>query len=182
MPDYLRLPNGSLFPIKDGESDQEARLAALEKYPEAFGLTPSTPISQAESGFLPALKAGVAGLKSDVAALAGRTGLMDEAAAEKYRAEQEAYQQKVFKPTEEGWTEAPFTKAVELLGGSLPYMAAPVAAGAAAAFAPVSAPVAAGLGMGPQVLRRLRSSPDLTCLARLKKVSGLVKQNWALLL
>jgi hypothetical protein len=95
-----------------------------------------------ESGFVPAFKSGVAGLKGDVAAVLGRTGLMDVDAAEKYRAEQEAYQQRTFKPTEEGWTEAPFAKVKELLGGSLPYMAAPLAAGAAAI------PLGAVAGMG----------------------------------
>jgi hypothetical protein len=96
-------------------------------YPEAF--KQPEPQAKPESGFLPAAKAGIASLKGDVAALAGKTGLMDEAAAEKYIQEQEEYKKRTFAPTQEGWLQAPVTKTAELLGGSLPYMAAPVAAG-----------------------------------------------------
>jgi hypothetical protein len=97
---------------------------------------------------MPALKSGVSSLKGDVAALAGRTGLMDEAAAEKYIQEQEAYRQKTFKPTET-FGEAPLTKGLELLGGSLPYMAAPIAAGVAAPEG-LAALAAAGLTSATQ--------------------------------
>ena len=100
-------------------------------YPEAFGVK-AEPQEQPQGGFIAASKAGLAGLKGDIAALAGRTGLMNEANAEKYIKEQEEYKKKTFKPTEESWTEAPFTKTKELLGGSLPYMAAPLVAGALA--------------------------------------------------
>tara|TARA_R110000822_G_scaffold2507_3_gene11962 strand:+ start:3946 stop:11205 length:7260 start_codon:yes stop_codon:yes gene_type:complete len=96
---------------------------------------------------MPAFKAGISGLKSDVAAVAGRSGIMDIPAAEQYRAEQKKYQEETFKPTAT-WGEAPLTKFAELAGGALPYMAAPVAAGAAAAALPVSAPIGAAIGMG----------------------------------
>ena len=36
MANYLPLPNGSLFPVMEGESPQDAWLAAQQKYPEAF--------------------------------------------------------------------------------------------------------------------------------------------------
>jgi len=127
MAQYLPLPDGSSVTIREGETPQEAYARAQRMYPEAFKA--KEPEGNPESGFIAASKAGLASLKGDVAALAGRSGLMDEAAAEKYIAEQEAYKKKTFKPTEKGWTEAPVTKAAELLGGSLPYMAAPVAAG-----------------------------------------------------
>jgi hypothetical protein len=77
---------------------------------------------------------------------------MDEAAANKYIKEQEEYRQKTFKPTET-FGEAPVTKTLELLGGSLPYMAAPVAAGVGALAAPsaaIVAPIAAGLTSAAQ--------------------------------
>jgi hypothetical protein len=64
--------------------------------------------------------------------------------AEKYIAEQEAYQKKTYAPTTEGWTEAPLTKIGELAGGSIPYMAAPLLAGAAA---PAAAALGAGTGL-----------------------------------
>lgn len=97
-----------------------------------------------KSGFVPALKAGVSGLKSDMAGLAGRTGIMDPRDAEAYQREQAQYQAQTFAPTKKGWAEAPLGKAAELLGGSLPYMAAPVAAGAGAAV--LGAPAIIGAG------------------------------------
>jgi hypothetical protein len=112
-------------------------------YPEAFGVK-TAPQEQPQGGFIAASKAGLAGLKGDVAALAGRTGLMDEANAEKYIKEQEEYKKKTFKPTEESFLEAPFTKTKELLGGSLPYMAAPLAAGV---LAPAGLPAIGAAGL-----------------------------------
>jgi hypothetical protein len=106
-------------------------------YPEAFGAAPA---NKAESGFMPALKAGYEELKGSTAALAGRVGITDIDAAEKYRAEQQAKARGIFKPTEE-WG---LTKGLELLGGSLPYMAAPLAAGA---VAPAGLPTLGAAGL-----------------------------------
>jgi hypothetical protein len=153
MPQYVQLPDGGFFPLKDGEDPRDALAEAAKLHPAAFGRT----VKKEEgpppaSGFMPALKSGISSLKGDVAALAGRTGLMDEANAEKYIQEQEAYRQKTFKPTET-FGEAPLTKTAELLGGSLPYMAAPLAAGIGALAAPgaaIVAPVAAGLTSAAQ--------------------------------
>jgi hypothetical protein len=131
MPNYVELPNGSLFPVLQGEDYATAMRAAYAKYPEAFG-GEVTPTAQPQGGFTPALKAGFSGVKSAGAALAGRTGLMDLDRAKKVMEEEEAYQKRTFKPTEEGWLDAPFTKTKELLGGSLPYIAAPLAAAAVA--------------------------------------------------
>jgi len=130
MAQYLPLPDGSSVTIREGESPQEAWARAQRMYPEAFASKGQE--AQPEGGFVAATKAGLAGLKGDIAALAGRSGLMDQAAAEKYIQEQEEYKKKTFKPTEKGWTEAPITKVSELLGQSVPYMAAPIAAGALA--------------------------------------------------
>jgi hypothetical protein len=102
----------------------------------------------AESGFFPALKAGVSGVQEAGYALAGRTGLMDEAAAQKAIEEEQAYQQRVFKPTEEGFLEAPVTKTLELLGGSLPYMGVPLAAAGATLALPVTGTAATVAGLG----------------------------------
>lgn len=135
MANYVQLPDGSLFPAKEGENYADTIRAAYAKYPEAFG-GEAIPTAQPQGGFVPALKAGISGVKSAGAALAGRTGLMDLERAKKIMEEEEAYQKRTFKPTEEGWLEAPVTKTKELLGGSLPYMAAPLAA---AALAPEAA-------------------------------------------
>jgi hypothetical protein len=131
MAQYLTLPNGSQFEIRQGETREQALSKALQQYPEAFGFGQAAPTETPESGFVPALKSGISSLKSDVAALAGRTGIMDQAAAEKYIQEQADYQKRTFKPTAT-FGEAPVTKTLELLGGSFPYMAAPIAAGALA--------------------------------------------------
>lgn len=153
MSQYVQLPDGGYFPLKEGEDPQSALREAEKLYPQAFGIfKKKEAVAPPQSGFLPAAKAGIASLKSDIAALAGRTGLMDEAAAEKYIQEQEAYKQKTFKPTET-FGEAPLTKTAELFGGSLPYMAAPVAAGLGALAAPsaaIVAPIAAGLTSAAQ--------------------------------
>jgi len=101
MAQYLPLPDGTYYPVAEGEDPKVAWQRAMQKYPEAFGGGETAP--QPKSGFMPALKAGVSSLKSDVAALAGRTGLMGQPEAEKYIAEQEKYQKATFKPTEEGF-------------------------------------------------------------------------------
>jgi hypothetical protein len=148
MPQYLPLPDGRSLTVREGESAAQAWGRAQKDYPEAFGLEPEKPAGPGpQSGFVPSVKAGFSNLKGDIAAVAGRSGLMDIADAEKYRAEQEEYQKKTFKPTAT-FGEAPFTKFKELLGGSLPYMAAPLAAGVGAAALPLSAPVGAAVGMG----------------------------------
>ena len=141
MAQYLPLPDGTYYPVAEGEDPKVAWQRAMQKYPEAFGGGEAAP--QPKSGFMPALKAGVSSLKSDVAALAGRTGIMGLPEAEKYIAEQEKYQKATYKPTEEGWMEAPLTKIGELAGGSIPYMAAPVVAGLAGEFLAPAAAVGA---------------------------------------
>lgn len=146
MAQYLPLPDGSSLKLREGESPAEGWARAQQMYPEAFAR--ATPTEEPKGGFVPATKAGIASLKSDIAALLGRTGAIDIPTAEKYMQEQEEYQRRVFKPTEKGWTEAPGTKISELLGGSLPYMVAPVAAGAATLAAPVTGAAATALGLG----------------------------------
>ena len=104
--------------------------------------------AQPESGFVPAFKAGVSGVQEAAAALAGRTGLIDEETARKYIEEQQRYQAQTFRPTEEGWTEAPLTKVAELLGGSIPYIGAPIAGALAAKTLPLTGTAALVAGLG----------------------------------
>ncbi len=117
---------------------------------QRFGLGTAAPAAKKEygvplevppedkEGFVPAVKAGYESLKGSLALAAGKTGLMDLKEAERYQAEREAEAQRIFTPTEKGWSEAPFQKFKETLGGSLPYMAAPIAAAAGAAALPVT--------------------------------------------
>ena len=117
---------------------------------QRFGLSTAAPAAKKEygvplevppedkEGFVPAVKAGYESLKGSLALAAGKAGLMDLKEAERYQAEREAEAQRIFTPTEKGWSEAPFQKFKETLGGSLPYMAAPIAAAAGAAALPVT--------------------------------------------
>jgi hypothetical protein len=144
MAQNIQLPDGTFFPMKEGETPEQALMAAASLYPDAFAQKKAEAAPQ--SGGIAALKSGVSSLKGDIAALLGRTGAIDTDTAERYIEEQKKYQERTFKPTEQGWTEAPLTKFSELLGGSAAYMAAPLAAGVAAAALPVAAPTAAVLG------------------------------------
>lgn len=133
----VALPDGRRVEFPDTVSKEEATEIIRKQLGDG---------SSPEEGFVPAVKAGISGLKSAGAALAGRTGVMDTERAKQIMAEEEAYQQRTFKPTEKGWSGAPVTKFTELLGGSLPYIAAPLAAGAAATIGGAPAIVAGGLG------------------------------------
>lgn len=146
---YLRLPDNSYFTIPEGATPQQAYALARQKYPEAF-----EPPKPKDTGFTGAFKAGVEELKGDIGALAGRTGLMDEAAAEKYREEKQRKAKEIFEPTQEGWSEAPFLKARELLGGSIPYTLAPIAAAGVGTLAAPAAPlIATGAALGAGALQ-----------------------------
>lgn len=144
MAEYIKLPDGSFLELGKGQTPLDAMMAAQRAFPDMFKEKPITP--PAQSGFLPAAKAGISSLKSDIATLAGRTGIADEAGVEKYLEEQKKYREATFKPTET-WSEAPLTKGLELLGGSLPYMAAPLAAGVAGAATPIAGAGAAAAGL-----------------------------------
>ena len=104
------------------------------------------PTTKRDTGFTGALKSTVERMKGESALTAGKVGLMEEKAAEEYAAQQEAKARRMFQPTEEGWTQAPVTKFKELLGGSLPYVAAPLAAAGAGAAAAAAFPAVATIG------------------------------------
>jgi hypothetical protein len=147
MAERIQLPNGAFFPLKEGESKEQALAVAQQMYPDAFQKAQPAGPKQDTSGFKAALSAGATRLGGEFELLKGKLGVKSEAEAQK---EYEAAQAKAaarFTPTEKGFTEAPLLKVRELLGGSLPYAAAPAAAGLAALAAPVSVPVAAGLGL-----------------------------------
>jgi hypothetical protein len=147
MPQYLPLPDGNSVTIQPGETPQQTWARALQMYPESFGgkaKEEQAPVSTAK-GLIPAFKGAFQELKGQTALTAGKIGLTDEAQAQKYY---EAQRAKGYTPTEEGWLEAPFLKTKELIGGSLPYVVAPVLAGLAAEAAPLTglAALAAGIG------------------------------------
>jgi len=143
MAKYLQLPNGDSLKVPDDMSYEEAMSTAKTKFPDLFAEKPK----EDTKGFKAAMSAGATRLGGEFELLKGKLGIKSEAEAQKeYEAAQKRAQAR-FTPTEEGWTEAPFQKFKETLGGSIPYMAAPAAAGLAALAAPVTAPVAAGLGL-----------------------------------
>jgi len=131
----------------DKKGTKEFNIVA-QAYQEAKGLPEPVDNIKADTGFTGAFSAGKERLKGDIALLAGKTGLMSLEDAERYKREKDILAQRMFKPTEEGFTEAPLLKFRELLGGSLPYMAAPLAAGVGAKVLGVGAGVGlAGAGL-----------------------------------
>jgi len=146
MAQSVQLPDGSWFPLKEGEDPRAAMQEAAKLYPDAFGRKEEAPKSKEDTkGFKAAAAAGIERLKGETALTAGKLGIMGIPEAEAYQKAQEAKAAARFTPTEEGWTEAPFQKFKETLGGSVPYMLAPAAAGLAALAAPAS--IATGLGL-----------------------------------
>lgn len=152
MPNYLQLPDGTYFTVPDGVDPDMGMAMAKDKYPEAF--------KPPEGGFSAALGSGIAKLKGDTAAFAGRTGLMGIDEAEAYRAKQDAISKRTFKPTEDSWLDSPLTHVKELAGQSLPYMAAPVVAGTGAALAGATALPAALLAGGVSAAQFTGSNLD----------------------
>jgi hypothetical protein len=142
MPIYnVEAPDGKILKVEapDGATDEQILGFAAQSYkPEQI---------KSDTGFTGAFKGSVEEMKANAYALAGRTGVMDPEAAEQQVKEHKARASKIFQPTTEGWTEAPWLKLRELAGGSLPFMAAPAAAGAAAFLAPEIA-LAGGLITG----------------------------------
>ena len=151
---------------------QEAKGIAVEPTEfekELAGIKPDT-------GLTGAFSAGKERLKGDIAALAGRVGIMDTDRAEQYKKEKDIRAERMFTPTEKSFSEAPFLKFRELLGGSLPYAAAPLIVGVGAAALPaagVAVPVATGIGLagaglaslgqftGSNLSRQMQEDPNL---------------------
>ena len=146
----FQMPDGRIarFEVPEGTTPEEAQ--QLMEQAVASGAAQQTP-DTSKSGFLPAVKAGWENLKGDIAGLAGRSGLMSIKDAEAQQARNKAAAEKAFTPTKDSWLDSPWLKLKETAGGSLPYMAAPAAAGMAGAVAgPVAAMGAAGLTSAAQ--------------------------------
>jgi len=143
MAKYLTLPDGNSVTIREGETPEQTWARAQRDFPNSFPKI-QTQEAKPETGFFPAMRGTYEEMKGQGALAAGKLGLMELPAAEKYYKQQKEASEKIYKPTEEGWTEAPWTKLKELAGTSLPYMVAPAAAGAAAELA-IPGSVAAGM-------------------------------------
>jgi hypothetical protein len=147
MAKSVQLPDGSWFPLREGEDPRAALSEAAKLYPDAFGRREEPKPKQDTSGFKAAASAGFTRLGGQAELLKGKLGIKSEAEAQKEFEAAEKKASERFTPTEKGFTEDPFLKFRELLGGSVPYAAAPAAAGLAALALPVSAPVALGAGL-----------------------------------
>ena len=146
MAEYIRLPDGSYLQLKDGQSPLEGLMAARQLFPDLFKTEPEA-LKRDTTGLKAAAAAGFERLGGEFELLKGKTGFKDQAEAQReYEAAQKRAEAR-FTPTEKGWTEDPFLKFRETLGGSLPSMVAPAAAGLAALALPVAAPVAIGAGL-----------------------------------
>ena len=89
-----------------------------------------------QSGGMAALQGSAQQIQADISRLAGKIGFKDVNTAEREAKQHEAEAARIYKPTEEGWMQAPLTKLGELAGGSAPYMLAPIAAGVGALALP----------------------------------------------
>jgi hypothetical protein len=114
--------------------------------------TPVAPVKPADTGLTGAVKGAYQGIKGEAALTAGKLGLMSLPDAQNYYEEQKKKKAEVFQPTTEGWGTAAFLKTRELIGGSLPYMVAPIVGAVAGA---VAAPELAVAGLGAAALGSL---------------------------
>ena len=114
-------------------------------------------IPKPETGFFPGLRAGTEQLKGAVGAIGAAMGVegAEEYAAEKRRRAAEIYRQPEF-------TEAPVSYLIGLLGQSLPFMAAPVAAGVAGAAAVPVGASALTTGLAAAIPAGLTSATQFT--------------------
>ena len=144
MAKYLTLPDGNSVTIREGETPEQTWARAQRDFPASFPKA-QTQEAKPETGFFPAMRGTYEEMKGQAALGAGKTGIMDLPAAEKYYKQQKEAAEKVYKPTEETWGQAPWTKLKELAGSSLPYMVAPVVAAAAAPETAVAGALAAGI-------------------------------------
>jgi hypothetical protein len=144
MPKYqIDVPGQGTF-----EVDSPTDLSDHQAYQAVLGQINATPAIKPDTGATGAFKASKENILADFERLKGKTGFKDVNEAEAAAKAHEVKAGQVFKPTEESWTEAPFTKFKETLGGSLPYMAAPVAAGIGAAALPITGTAATVAGLG----------------------------------
>jgi len=142
------------------KTQREAEIADLRRQAEEAALQAAKPTP--EGGFKAAAKAGKEQLIADLARVAGRTGIMDVSRAEEIAAEREKTAAETFQGTQDGWLESPWQKFKETLGGSLAYMAAPIAAGAVAGAAPVAGALGVGAGVAAGTAAGLASLAQFT--------------------
>lgn len=143
MPQFLPLPDGSSLKLREGESPQAGWARAFEMYPEAFGFSKEEAPVEDKRGFMAGIRSGIENLKGDVGALGAGLGIEG---GEEYARAQAAKAAQLYEQPE--FTEAPIDYITGMLGQSLPYMAAPIAAGLGAAALPLTGTAATIAGLG----------------------------------
>ena len=138
MPTYdVSIPGKGTFTVNSPEdlTDEQAYYAVMQQL--RAEAAPKEPEPQPQTGFVPNVRAGVERLKGDYYAFLA--GMGQPGAAE----EAERYRQKAAQiATVPEFTDKPFEFLKSVAGGSVPYMAAPLAAGLAAT--PLGVPAAIG--------------------------------------
>ena len=131
------MPDGTtITDVPEGMTQEEL----LERYQAHLG---GAKPSVRDTGLTGAAKASIERIQADAYKTAGKLGILPIKEAEAESAKHEARAREIFQPTEKGFFEPTGQKFRELLGGSLPYIAAPVAAAGLGAVAVPSAPILA---------------------------------------
>ena len=141
-----------------GIKDDARQIANMIRQAGGYS-TPKEPEVEPDTGFTGAMKASAKQLQADFERLKGRTGFKDVKLAEQEAQKLEEEGSKLFKPTTDSWMESPFQKLKETAGGSVPYMAAPLAAALAA---PVLGTVGVPTVVGAAGLAGLASAGQFT--------------------
>ena len=108
----------------------------LGRYDAAKQPIEGPPVVNPQSGGMAALAGSTQQIQADITRLAGKLGIKNVDLAEREAKQYEAEKKRIYKPTEKGWSEDPLGNLSELAMGSVPYLAAPVAAGVAALALP----------------------------------------------
>ena len=146
--------------------------------PMPMPATPEPPKAEPETGFMAGLRAGFEGLKGDIAAIGATAGIEG---AEEYAKGQREKVSQIYRQPE--LSEAPVSYLTGLLGQSVPYMLAPIAAGflapealGAAGAAAAATAVSAGQFTGSNISRNLEEGKAAKDVDVAKSVAAAVPQ------
>ena len=88
MAKYLTLPDGNSVTIREGETPEQTWARAQRDFPNSFPKTQTQEVKP-ETGFFPAIRGTFEEMKGQSALAAGKLGLMELPAAEKYYKQQQ---------------------------------------------------------------------------------------------